>query len=183
MAKNPILNFYYGTGFFLTDISNSKFYFQLANKADSSTDPRYKLIQKLNSTQFAISTKEIPQELYKVARILTLKEDQLENPAIEAALLRGKKISDAVELHATKKLIALCKASLKNTTTIEEDKEALKNPSLSVRERNIITLKLYDKQIIEIALTKLQEQHEDLMEIIDEGKKKPVYTFYRETTE
>jgi len=146
---------------FIEDIENTLVYFSLA--PHGSADIRHKIMKKLDSQKFVISANEIPQEMYIVARILTLKEEQLENPAIEALLLRGKNVSEEVEIQAIKKLMFLCQSSISQTNTTENFQEMLDSPWISLRMKNIIKWHLHEKEIIASTLGKLQMQYTELV--------------------
>jgi len=146
----------------MADVDNSQYFFHLVPKGGNHDDVRYKLLQQLDPSSFVITTTTIAPELYAVARILSISEEKLQNPGVQAAIIRTKTMGDDLELEAIKKIVYLCKNALKNTTAIQEDKKLLQNMKLSPRIRNIITLRMHEKMIIQSALERLQDHTQEI---------------------
>jgi len=117
-------------------------------------------MSKLDSSNLVMTIHEIKPELYTVGRILSISEDQLNNPAIVAALLHNKPLSDDIEIGARRKLITLLTGANKGYSNIQQD--LMESDIISARTVNILTLKIMEKQILELSLKKLQRELEDL---------------------
>jgi len=155
--SNLNLLLWYG---FVADIEQTKYYFQISPQAKN--DIRYQLMSKLDSSNLVITLHEIKPELYTVGRILSISEDQLNNPAIVAALLHNKPLSDDIEIGTRRKLISLLTGASKSYSNIQQELMGMESDIISSRIVNILSLKIMEKQILELSLKKLQRELEDL---------------------